>query len=80
MKQQAVRVLSSAFDHRNAKMNHPNDQAFVLSKFRHFRTHLLNFKSIAREVRSWDKDSDSEIGNIQKLMEELMEKVELFKD
>lgn len=61
MKKQAVNVLSTAYAHRNIKINHPKNKDLQMDYFRIFRTELIKFKSIAQEVRSWDhqkKDGD----------------------
>ena len=54
MKKQAVSVLSTAYAHRNIKINHPKNKDLQMDYFRIFRTELIKFKSIAQEVRSWD--------------------------
>jgi len=43
LKIKAVSVLQAAYIYRNCK-NENKDSGFVLSKFRNFRTHLINFK------------------------------------
>ena len=43
LKREAVGVLQSAFVHRNAKMQHPDDHLNILSHFRNFRSHMLKF-------------------------------------
>ena len=43
LKIKAVSVLQAAYIYRNCK-NENKDSGFVLSKFRNFRTHLINLK------------------------------------
>lgn len=54
---------------------------FTKQKLRIFRKDLLDFKTIAREVRSWDKSKDkSEIDGIQNVMELIFEKMVEYKE
>lgn len=52
LKKEAVGVLSSAFVHRNAKRNEPENSSMILSLYRNFRSMMLQFQTTARIVRS----------------------------
>ena len=41
LKKEAVDVLSSAFVHRNAKINSPDNSSMILSLYRNFRSMML---------------------------------------
>ena len=53
LKKGAIGVLQSAFAHRNAKIDDPNNTELILSLFRNFRSHMLSFQNTARTVRSF---------------------------
>lgn len=44
LKREAVAVLSSAYAHRNAQADRPDDKAYILRHFRNFRSHMLTFQ------------------------------------
>ena len=51
LKFEAVNVLTSAFRHRKAKTQNPDNKAAVLDKLKTFRKYLMNFQKIAKSIR-----------------------------
>jgi potassium intermediate/small conductance calcium-activated channel subfamily N protein 2 len=50
LKKRAIAVLQSSFIHRNAKMNFPEDEGYILSQFRNFRSTMLAFQQTVKLV------------------------------
>jgi hypothetical protein len=44
LKKLAVGVLQSAYLHRNAKINFPDSEMYIMAQFRNFRSHMLAFQ------------------------------------
>lgn len=75
LKRYAVNVLSSAYKHRNVKIQYPNDETKNLSALRRFRGNMLSFQQAVMRVRNF-YDGDSEIDILMRQIDILREEVE----
>lgn len=86
LKLEAVNVLTSAYQHRQAKRNHSDRKAFVLSKLKNFRKYLMSFQKIAKSIRGnygMDTPSDRvrrEIDDLRGSIDELKNSLYLIND
>lgn len=70
LKLEAVNVLTTAFKHRQAKIQNPNKKAFILSKLKNFRKYLMNFQKIAKSIRG-NYGHDTPYDRIRREMDDL---------
>ena len=74
LKQKAVHVLQAAYIYRNTKNGAgKKDPSVIMSKFRNFRTHIINFKQIARKIRGANNVQNNDI--MGTIMEKLVENI-----
>jgi hypothetical protein len=78
LKREAVDVLSSAFLHRNSKINNPENLDQILSLFRSFRSSMLRFQNTAKVVRGLN-DGDKDVDIMQSILEGLIEHVDALR-
>ena len=79
LKREAVAVLSSAFTHRNAKIEQPDNKSHILSLYRNFRSVLLSFQGTARIVRGMN-EGDKDLDIMQNVLFTLVERVDNLKE
>mmetsp|Transcript_13141 Transcript_13141/g.22219 ORF Transcript_13141/g.22219 Transcript_13141/m.22219 type:complete len:349 (-) Transcript_13141:104-1150(-) len=75
LKKEAIGVLQSAFIHRNAQINSPDNKAEILSHFSNFRSHMLQFQQTAKHVRSFN-EKKQDIDIMQNILESLIESID----
>jgi hypothetical protein len=51
LKLEAINVITSAYRHKKAKGNHPDNKRMILSKLKVFRKYLMNFQTVAKSIR-----------------------------
>lgn len=74
LKLEAVNVLTSAFRHRKAKNEDPDNKSLVLDKLKTFRKYLMNFQKIAKAIRGnygTENPNDSVRDEIDELRENI---------
>ena len=74
LKLEAVNVLTSAFRHRKAKNETPDNKSLVLDKLKTFRKYLMNFQKIAKAIRGnygTENPNDSVRDEIDELRENI---------
>jgi potassium intermediate/small conductance calcium-activated channel subfamily N protein 2 len=74
LKRKAVGVLQCAYIHRNAKADHPDNEAYILSKFRNFRSEMLSFQQTVKIVQSLNV-GDSHFDIMQNILESMIEHI-----
>ena len=74
LKLEAVNVLTSAFRHRKAKNEAPDNKSLVLDKLKTFRKYLMNFQKVAKAIRGnygTENPNDSVRDEIDELRENI---------
>lgn len=75
LKLEAVNVITSAFRHKKAKSNHPNNKNIILSKLKTFRKYLMNFQQIAKSIRG-NYSTDTPLDRVRREIDDLREAIE----